>query len=59
MAAHLKQEPEIEKSDGDSSPRERWRADNQYSMPVDGKVRRKVDLHVLPLIAVLYLCSFL
>ena len=26
---------------------------------LDPKVRRKVDLHILPFIALLYLCSFL
>src|SRR5438876_694875 len=47
----LKQDPE---SDGKSSPGSR------DSTPVDGRVRRKVDLHILqPLIAVPYLCSFL
>lgn len=28
-------------------------------LTVDPKVRRKVDLHLLPLVALLYLCSFL
>jgi hypothetical protein len=28
-------------------------------MLMDRKVRRKVDLHLIPLIAILYLCSFL
>jgi sugar phosphate permease len=28
-------------------------------LPVDPKVRRKVDLHLIPLVALLYLCSFL
>lgn len=35
--------------------------DQQLFRPltVDPKVRRKVDLHLLPLVALLYLCSFL
>jgi hypothetical protein len=59
MASHPEQEPEIEKSDGALPPRDIPAAEKPHSVPVDGRVRRKVDLHVLPLIAVLYLCSFL
>ncbi|TFK34022.1 major facilitator superfamily domain-containing protein [Crucibulum laeve] len=33
--------------------------DDGQPMPVDAKVRRKVDLNLIPLIAILYLCSFL
>lgn len=28
-------------------------------LAVDPRVRRKVDLHLIPLVAILYLCSFL
>ncbi|KAF8888065.1 major facilitator superfamily domain-containing protein [Infundibulicybe gibba] len=34
-------------------------ADDGKPMPVDSRVRRKVDLNLIPLIAILYLCSFL
>lgn len=40
--------------DGLESP-----ADDGSPMPVDSRVRRKVDLNLIPLIAILYLCSFL
>lgn len=33
--------------------------DDGQPMPVDPKVRRKVDWNLIPLIAILYLCSFL
>lgn len=33
--------------------------DDTQPMPVDKKIRRKVDLNLIPLIAILYLCSFL
>lgn len=34
-------------------------SDPGQPMPVNSKVLRKVDLHIVPLIALLYLCSFL
>jgi hypothetical protein len=33
--------------------------DQLERMPVDRKVRRKIDFHILPLVTLLYLCSFL
>lgn len=33
--------------------------DDNEPMPVDPRVRRKVDFNLIPLISLLYLCSFL
>jgi hypothetical protein len=33
--------------------------DDDQPMPVSSSVRRKIDLHLIPLVAILYLCSFL
>lgn len=54
-AASAKVKQEWDSASSKESPVDR----SLESVILDPKVRRKVDLHILPFIAILYLCSFL
>lgn len=56
--SHTKDEKDWEKTSDDQETFESTTNDDE-PMPVDLRIRRKVDLHLIPLVAVLYLCSFL